>query len=290
MDVRLEAVLSRQAGVVARWQLRNGGFSLGAVRHFAAQARTLESGVYVTGHGPLTRAQQHWAAVLIAPDTFLAVASSGDAWGFRPWRGSFEVVVTPGTGGPRRIGNVLVCRSSTLAGATTTLNGLPITTVERTIVDLAASVRGKHAEKMVREALRLELTTPEKLRTALRLARGRRGIAGVRDHLNRISSLPFHRCRSDAEAMALQILAGSGHEIPDVNVRRAGEEADLSWPDRRLIIEIDGDQFHQDKREDARKTDIWQRAGWRVRRAPSGLVFDEPARFVAGVRRHLSDG
>ena len=45
--------------------------------------------------------------------------------------------------------------------------------------------------------------------------------------------------------------------MPRLNISVAGEEADLSWPREKLIIEIDGGPFHQDKGEDARKEAAW---------------------------------
>ena len=72
---------------------------------------------------------------------------------------------------------------------------------------------------------------------------------------------------------------------PDINIRIAGEEADLSWPDRRLIIEIDGGIYHQDKLEDARKTAIWRAAGWHVERVPADDVYDDPERLIRAARR-----
>ena len=72
---------------------------------------------------------------------------------------------------------------------------------------------------------------------------------------------------------------------PDINTRIAGEEADLSWPDRRLIIEIDGGIYHQDKLEDARKTGAWRAAGWDVERVPANDVYDDPERLIRAARR-----
>jgi hypothetical protein len=69
----------------------------------------------------------------------------------------------------------------------------------------------------------------------------------------------------------------------------AGEEADLSWPDWRLIVEIDGDQFHHDKVEDARRTATWTAAGWTVRRASGDLVFTDAPGFIAALRGYLED-
>src|SRR3954452_15615117 len=281
MNVRAEQLLKQQASLVGCWQMLAAGMTAEEVRHFCRLARRVGDGVYMTGHGPMTREQRRWAAVLTAPRSFLAVASAGDDYAIRPWKGSYEVIVRPGSGGPKRLGDVLVCRSATLAGNTTFLDTLPITTPERTIVDLAASVRGRAMQKMVREAIRLKLVTWPSLDRKISEATGRRGVAALRDYVSRYSSLPFDRCRSDAEAMGLQVLAESGRPIPDVNVWIAGEEADFSWPDRRLIIEIDGPQWHLFAEEDARKTAIWQAAGWIVRRIPSGRVFDAAHELIA---------
>src|SRR4051812_29749525 len=207
MDVRAEELLRRQASVVAAWQLMAAGVSVDAVRHLAENTRAVGDGVYLTGHGPMSVQQRRWAAVLGAPRTYLALASAADAYGIRPRRLAHEIVVRPGSGGPRRLGDVLVCRSTTLAGDTTTLTGLPTTTPERTIVDLAAHIRGPAATKMVREAIRLQHTTMPRLQRQLHRARGRRGIASLREYVERFGALPFARCRSDAEAMGLQALA-----------------------------------------------------------------------------------
>ncbi len=69
--------------------------------------------------------------------------------------------------------------------------------------------------------------------------------------------------------------------MPRLNVRVAGEEADLSWPYERLIIEIDGGPFHLDIGEDARKEASWTGAGWTVRRLPSDDVYNHPSRLLA---------
>ena len=72
-----------------------------------------------------------------------------------------------------------------------------------------------------------------------------------------------------------------------MNVRIAGEEADLVWDG--LIVEIDGPQFHQFREEDLRKQALWEKAGYVVRRVPSDDVYDRPDSFIALVRRALAD-
>src|SRR3954468_13877908 len=83
---------------------------------------------------PVTRLQRWWAATLTAPGSVLGFASAGAAYEMRPWDGAFEIVVRKGSGGPRRQGALLVCRTTRLDA--TTLNGVPITTAERTLADL----------------------------------------------------------------------------------------------------------------------------------------------------------
>jgi hypothetical protein len=285
MDVRVVRVLQRQEGVIARWQLLGLGLSAGAARHFAAGDRQIHLGVYVSGHAPITRAQLWWAAVLTRPGSVLSGASAGAAWGIRPWQGAFEIVTRRGSHGPARVGSLLICRSTTIAQDSTHLRGLPITTPERTITDLAASLDARSSLKLVREAVRLRRTSMHELAVHLGRSPNGRGTAALRAYVARHIRLPFHRCRSDAEARALELLDDTGHLIPAVNVRIAGEEADLSWPARRLIVEIDGPDFHRFADEDARKTAVWRRAGWTVRRIPSGAVFDDPPALPALVAR-----
>ena len=69
-------------------------------------------------------------------------------------------------------------------------------------------------------------------------------------------------------------------ELPQVNRLINGHEADLSWPELHLIVEIDGPQFHRDKLHDAHKTATWTRAGWQVRRITSDDIFGDPDRLL----------
>jgi very-short-patch-repair endonuclease len=91
----------------------------------------------------------------------------------------------------------------------------------------------------------------------------------------------LERARSGAEVRALEILRDAGRPLPRLNFRIAGEEADLSWPSERLIVEIDGGPFHLDVGEDARKEAAWKSAGWDVRRLPSDAVYERPASLLA---------
>jgi hypothetical protein len=133
----------------------------------------------------------------------------------------------------------------------------------------------------MREALRLKVTTPHLLAVSLERHRGRRGTRLLKELAERYASLPYGRTRSNPEALALEILQHAGGEMPEVNVEIAGEEADLVWRGRKLIIEIDGPQYHQFSDEDARKQSAWEGAGYTVRRIPSDALYVDPGRLIA---------
>jgi very-short-patch-repair endonuclease len=80
---------------------------------------------------------------------------------------------------------------------------------------------------------------------------------------------------------ALIILRDAGVEMPEFNRKVAGAEADLIWCRHKLIVEIDGAPFHLDAGEDARKQQLWEAAGWTVRRISSDHVYEAPERLLA---------
>lgn len=219
-------------------------------------------------------------ATLTHPYNSLSHISSAVARELLSWEGPLTTVTRPGSGGTRRQGDLLIHRSESLEGDLTTLRGIPITTVERTLVDLAPTISDRAMARAVREAVRLEQTTLVQLGSALGRFRGRRGVRRLAATIARYAGLPLERVRSGSEVRALEVLRDAERPMPRLNVDVAGEEADLSWPNWRLIIEIDGDPFHKDKGADARKEDVWRRAGWEVRRLPSNDVHDRPHRLL----------
>src|SRR5689334_16208302 len=173
MHVHFE-LAAMQRDLVAAWQLLEAGWTKKMVRHHAAklQWRLIHSGVYAMTQAPLTVEQRRMAATLTAPGTYLSHASAGAHYGIYGFNERFETIVRHGNAGRRQHGGLLVSHSKTLDGNTTTHDGIPITTPERTLIDLAA-----HADpaRAVREARRLKLTTPYSLAVNLQAHAGRRG-------------------------------------------------------------------------------------------------------------------
>lgn len=277
MDVRLDWLLRTQDDLVAWWQLEALGWSEHRIVHWlrSRACARVEDGVFACKRAPLTRRQRWFAAVLTAPGTVLGHASSGACWGFRRWSGGFETVIRHGSGGPTRHGDVLVARSLTLADEIAWHDGIPTTTPERTLIDLAAHLPEHELAKATREAIRLRLTTAGLLLEALDRHRGRRGVATLRLLAEKYRHLQLDRTRSDAEGYALERLFDAGLPLPAVNERIGRFEADLVDHDRKLIVEIDGPQFHLFAEEDEARDEEWDAQGYRTVRLPSGDIFGE---------------
>jgi very-short-patch-repair endonuclease len=279
MDVRLVQLAERQGDLVAGWQLRALGWTRAMVeqRVLDHRWRVIHPGVYALARSPLTRRQRWIAAVLSAPGTVLGHDSAGACHGFRAWEEDYETVTRPGSGGRRRMGSLFVARSTTLEGHVTRKDGIPVVTAARALVDLAPHVDTRQLGRGFRESIRLKTTTANEISKILC---GQRGTSFLVALCDRYATIPYHRCRSDAESRALEILHDAGVPAPKVNIRIRGEEADLVWREWRLIIEIDGDQFHLFPDGDARKQAVWEGVGYTVRRIPSDDVYFHPERLL----------
>lgn len=283
-DVRIAKLAGTQFNRVSRAQLEALGLSAAAIMHRVAAGRLVivEQGVYAF---PPVLAHDKWGrwmgAVLTAPGTQLSHEHAAAAWGCGSRTGRLVTVTRPGSGGPCRHGGLWVFRSATLTEDHTTLRGIPITSPPRTLLDLAPRVSERALARAVREAVRLKSTTTYDIATYVIAHRGRRGSRRLRAVLARYSGLPIERARSGAEVRALEILRAAGYALPRLNVSVAGEEADLTWRAQRALIEIDGEPFHLDRGEDARKQARWEAAGWTVRRLSSDDVYERPERLLA---------
>jgi len=279
-DVRLRDIAGRQDGVVARWQLVAAGMSVKAANRAVAGLRSLHDGVHVTGWGAVTERQRCWGAVLTAPGSVLSHAAAGAWHGLRPMP-PVLTVSRAGSHGREHVAGALVLYSSTLAGNVVDLDGMPVTTVERTIVDLWPHLGPTAGAKLLREALRLGLTDCPSMLAAIRRHRGRRGVATLRVAVEALSGLQLHRCKSDAEAFAVVVCAEARRPAPLINEEVLGKEADLYWPEWNLIIELDGPQWHRLRDEDISKQRAWEAAGLTVRRLPTDRLFADTSTLLA---------
>ena len=123
------------------------------------------------------------------------------------------------------------------------VDGIPTTTVARTLVDLAEVLTEKQLADAVHQAevrRKFDLTSINEVRRRLPGRTGRHG-------LSRVLSVyePSPRiARSEGERLLLSLIEEHGLPMPETQVPVAGYELDFFWPDAGLAVEFDGRDFH----------------------------------------------
>ena len=172
--------------------------------------------------------------------------------------------------------------------------GIPVTTVPRTLLDLAAVLQPHELRRALDQAEALRLTDPLTLDAVVERHGNRRGVKALRTALADgppPASLP----RSELERRFLALIDHAGLPKPLVNhwIDVAGEliQADCAWPGERLIVEVDsrawhgtGQAFDRDRRRDQRCL----AAGWSVMRVTERALMAERRELEAELRALLS--
>jgi very-short-patch-repair endonuclease len=264
------ALAGDQHGVVSRAQLLGLGLTRTAVTHRLAQKRLhrVHLGVYSVGHTVLSTQGRRWAAVLACGDGAVAShATAAAAWDLRAESGlARHVTVLPGNGSRSRPG-ISVHRTRLAASDVTRCDGLLLTTVARSLVDLGDVARAEQVRRAFVRAEQLRLLDVEEIDAALERAGRRRGPAILRGLL-RAYDPRWQTTRSGLELRMLDIVRDHGLPQPEVNAWVAGRwEADLLWARERLILEVDGAGIHgtpSARARDAVRDSALRRLGFRV--------------------------
>lgn len=267
----------RQHGVVARRQLLEGGLSNDAIAFRVEHGwlRPVHRGVYAVGREKIDDSGR-WMAAVLAVDgdgvrgVMLSHWSAAALHGLLPARGGQPVDVTTAFSRKQRPG-IRAHRSRRIAVIGTQRNGIPCTTVARTLVDIAATGNGKAFERAWSAGASRRLLWLREIEREVEAAPYRRGVGLVREALARDSRYLGQRTRSELERIGLRLCRDFGLRRPHANrLLRIGEqtfEADLLWPDARLIVEVDGDETHGNavaRRSDRERDLVLQLAGWRT--------------------------
>jgi very-short-patch-repair endonuclease len=200
------------------------------------------------------------------------------------WDDRFPEVTVRGTT-TRRHREVRVHRSETLcAGDVARLGPLPVTSVARTLVDVAGILDEHAVRRALREAFGNRLVTvPQLVETAHRLA-PRPGAARIACPL----AADPAPTRSDLEDVVLGLIEGGGLARPHVNVRLTirGRRVipDFRWPDHRLVVEADGAAWHDNpvaREDDAQRQALLEAHGERVVRVTWEQATSSPAETLA---------
>lgn len=177
-------------------------------------------------------------------------------------------------------------------GPTLHVEGIPVTTGVRTVLDLCRCLPLEQAVAAGDSALRKRrVSLPELVDAAAQLppALGRPQVRAVVERLDPLSG-------SVLESLCRLLLEDAGlRPFETQHVVRFGRRTigrvDFAWPEQRLVVEVDGYAFHADRetyRNDRRRGNALVLAGWRVLRFSWEDVVGSPEVVVEQVRRALA--
>jgi len=234
------ALAERQRGVVHRAQLLALGISGSSISRWEAADRLhrLYPSVYALGHRALDDEGRLRAALLYSgPGSALSHLTA--AWWWQLLESKLRVIHLSAETAVASVRAVLVHHPSIVER--TEHRGLPITTVPRTLLDIAPMVPFDRLRRALAEAEFLGLASIDEIADAL--GRGRRGSRALRKAL--ASHRPeLARTLSALEERFLSLCERHGIPLPEVNVRVNGFMVDALWRDEKVVVELDGRTAH----------------------------------------------
>lgn len=295
IDARIAALAELQYGVVARRQLASAGVGRGAIERRLTRGSLvpLHRGVYAVGHRRLTQDGFWLAAVLAAgPRAALSHRDAASFHGLGRWRTRRIEVTTAGRAAVAS--GVRVYQRRLLSpDDVTVVEGIPVTTIERTLVDLAAVVSHDRLAHALSEAERRRVIDARALRAAIARVEHRPGPgyallrAVLAEHRRRGVTLTRHELEIAFRALVRD------HRLPEpeLNAWIDGDEIDAVWRAERVAVECDGWEAHRGRRafqRDRTKSNDLLLRGWRLLRFTHADVVHDPADVAARIRTALS--
>ena len=293
-------VAAGQHGLITMAQLLDLGLTRKMVegRIRLGLLHPVHRGVYAVGTPPRTR-EAHWLAAMLAcgPGAVLSHASAAGLWRIRGSASALIDVISPRRTGRTRRGITVHRASSLTAADITEVDGIPVTTIPRAIIDLATVISPPALEYAIHRAESQRKVTPEQLRATLACLPGVRGTAAVAA----IVGAPHHdldaRTRSPWERRLLAICRDHGIPLPEVNrwipleIAAGGLEVDFCWRRQRLVVEVDENASHgtlRARRNDPERDRALEAAGWPVCRVAED-EFARPQEIAAKLLRALGE-
>lgn len=294
-DRPLSTLAQSQYGVVGRWQLLGLGWSEEEVewRIRTGRLHRVHAGVYAVGHTVLSREARWMAAVLASGEgAVLSHWSAAALWMIRPSSRSVIDVITPQKS--RSWDGINRHHSPLPADEVTIECGIPVTSVPRTIFDLAATESVDVVKAMLRESEYRQLYDRLSLWDLVERYPGKRGARKVRTALERLTEEPAGRKRSRLEERFAPFLRSYRLPLPRFNdwifLDGKGYQVDCHWPGTNQIVELDGWDAHSTRtafREDRARDRLLYVAGYSVTRITWAQLDDEPEEIAADLRALL---
>jgi hypothetical protein len=305
VEETLRRLAGRSHGVVTRSELLRAGITRNEIEHRLAIGGLIRvhRGVYRVGHAAPSLEARYMAAVMACGDgSLLSGRAAAHLLGLLRPPPSLPEVLTVTQRRPRgviahraRRADVVTQRGGGIRLLDATRwRGIPVTTVPRILVDLAAVLDEDDLARAVHEAEVRHHTTPDHIEAVL----DRRHNWPAARKLRRVIWGEVPVSLSRLESLFLQRLREAGLQLPQTNRPAGGRRVDCRWPEHHLTVELDSYRYHgsrhaweQDRQRerDARaRGDEFRRYTWFDVHEQPGPMLDDLSRLLTVLLRAAS--
>lgn len=239
-------IAAGQRTMVSAEQLYAHGISNRAIEYRVRAGRMHPEfrGVYSVGCGELPPLAREQAALLSCGGrAFLSYRTAAAVWGLGPTL-PYEVEVSV-------VGRRCASREGIRVHQIKAIDrrelrhhdGLWVSTPARAVLEIAATATEKELAAAIDEGLARRMFTPRELGEVLARNRPCRGAARLAQILGDPTATAVSR--SKREKRLLRLIRDAGLPMPETNVPFGRFELDFYWPRERLVVEVDGYNFHR---------------------------------------------
>src|SRR3954470_1009189 len=283
---------ARQHGAVAHRQLVQGGLSASGIHRLieAGWLHPLHKGTYAVGHRGISWLGRCSAAVLACGQgARLSHPPAASLWEIRRSTSPvLHVTVPRPRKGPRGVAvhHVRSLHPEDIAE----IDGIPVTSLARTLLDNAEVLPLRQVGRMIEEAERREIFDLGAVERLMRRSRGRHGLKPLAAALAEVNGEPV-RVNSDWERDFLDFCDAFNIPRPEMNVIVEGWEIDALWRDRKLVVELDSWGHHRHRRafeDDRRKYGVLQLADYIVLPITWRRLGQEPEKVAEMIKLRVA--
>lgn len=254
----------------------------------AGWCRRVARGVYRVEAAPRSSEQALLAATLVHHPAAASHRAAARLWGL-PGFGAAGPEITVDHGRNRRTPLGSIHGSLQLpAGHVTIRHSISVTTVSRTIFDLAGLEASERVERALDHAESRRMCTLRQVNQVFfaLAGQGRRGTVVMRGLLEARGE-GYVPPATELERLGRQIFAAAGLPLPEFEVVLGDGDVigrvDCYWRGARVVVELDGRRFHDGlsaRESDRSRDNRLMAAGWRVLRFTWDDLKDRPTQTV----------
>ncbi|HYH61510.1 MAG TPA: type IV toxin-antitoxin system AbiEi family antitoxin domain-containing protein [Solirubrobacterales bacterium] len=277
---------ARDHDVVSIADLRLCGLSDSGIQNRvqAGQLFRKYPGVYAFGRPDLKPNGYRMAAVkACGPGALVSFASGAALRGMRRSASAYIDITVPAGTPLRKLKGIRCHRADLEPQDISEVDGIPTTSVSRTLLDLATQVSYEGLESAANEAEVLEIFDMREMEDLLARSKGYRGIRRLRQVLEHGDISGENRKESGLEELFARLCAEHGLPKPSINrwllLGDSYEQVDFLWREEKVVIEVDSNRYHRTGwklRRDARRDKLLPAHGYLHDRVPEDLLKESP--------------